>query len=73
MAVKKKTVDMECKCCCNSKWINAGWGLLLVGGLAHMLPAQMAPVLAWSMYGITLQMVVGVLSVVIALYYMLGD
>lgn len=57
----------------SDRWINLGWSLLLLGGLAHMLPAQMAPLLAWSAYGVTVQMVVGVLSVVIALYYLLGE
>ena len=62
-----------CGCSCGGKWANVGWTLLLVGGLAHMLPLQMAPVLAWSVYGVTLQMAVGVLSVVLALYYLLGE
>ena len=57
----------------NEKWVSAGWTLLLVGGLAHMLPAQMEPLLKWAVYGVSLQMAVGVLSVVIALYYLLGE
>jgi len=55
------------------KWVNLGWSLLLLGGLAHMLPEQMAPLLKWSLWGVSLQMAVGVLSVVIALYYLLGE
>lgn len=55
------------------KWVNLGWSLLLLGGLAHMLPEQMAPLLKWSLWGVTLQMAVGVLSVVVALYYLLGE
>ncbi|MBI2008099.1 hypothetical protein HYS82_00380 [Candidatus Amesbacteria bacterium] len=55
------------------KWVSVGWTLLLVGGLAHMLPGQMDPLLKWAVYGVTLQMAVGVLSVVIALYYLLGE
>jgi len=54
-------------------WVNVGWTLLLVGGLAHMLPAQMAPLLNWSIAGVSLQMAVGVASVVLALYYLLGE
>ena len=57
----------------DSKWATVGWGLLLVGGLAHMLPTQMAPVLNYSMWGVSVQMAVGVLSVVAALYYLLGE
>ncbi len=55
------------------KWVNLGWSLLLLGGLAHMLPGQMAPLLKWSLWGVTLQMAVGVLSVIVALYYLLGE
>ncbi|KKU02872.1 MAG: hypothetical protein UX99_C0025G0007 [Candidatus Amesbacteria bacterium GW2011_GWB1_47_26] len=65
MAVKKTTNE--------GKWVTAGWGLLLVGGLAHMLPVQMAPLLGWSLYGVSVQMAVGVLSVVTALYFLLGN
>ena len=62
-----------CGCSCSGKWATVGWALLLVGGLAHMLPTQMAPLLKWSMWGVSLQMAVGVLSVVVALYYLLGN
>lgn len=55
------------------KWVSVGWTLLLVGGLAHMLPQQMEPLLKWAVYGVTVQTAVGVLSVVIALYYLLGE
>lgn len=54
-------------------WVTIGWALLLLGGLAHMLPSQMEPLLKWSMYGVSLQMAVGVVSVVLALYYLLGE
>ncbi len=54
-------------------WDTVGWSLLLVGGLAHMLPEQMAPVLKLAAYGLNLQVVVGSLSVIVALYYLLGD
>ena len=54
-------------------WATVGWSLLLLGGLAHMLPEQMAPLLKWAMYGVSVQMAVGVVSVVLALYYLLGE
>ena len=57
----------------NERWMSVGWVLLLVGGLAHMLPEQMMPVLKYSMYGVSAQMAVGVLSVIVALYYLLGE
>lgn len=56
-----------------NKWAILAWALLLLGGLAHMLPSQLAPLLAWSLYGITLQMVVGTVSVILALYFLLGN
>lgn len=62
-----------CSCTCSGKWATVGWSLLLLGGLGHMLPTQMMPLLSWSMYGVSLQMVVGVLSVVAALYFLLGN
>ena len=65
MAVKKLINE--------GKWVTVGWGLLLLGGLAHMLPTQMAPLLGWSLYGVSVQMAVGVLSVVMALYFLLGS
>lgn len=55
------------------KWASVGWVLLLVGGLAHMLPEQMAPLLKAAAYGVNLQMAVGVLSVIVALYFLLGE
>lgn len=76
MAVKKDAMPMmpeEKKSKPNEKWISVGWVLLLVGGLAHMLPEQMMPVLKYSMYGVSVQMAVGVLSVILALYYLLGE
>jgi len=38
-----------------------------------MLPAQMEPLLKWAAWGVTLQTAVGTVSVVIALYYLLGE
>ncbi len=77
MAVKKTQKLMKqceaCGCTCNGKWATFGWGVLLVGGLGHMLPVQMAPVLNWSLWGVSVQVVVGVLSVVFALYFLLGN
>lgn len=62
-----------CGCTCNGRWASVGWVLLLAGGLSHMLPAQFGPLLSWSMWGVSLQMAVGVVSVVLALYYLLGE
>ncbi|MEK9200437.1 MAG: hypothetical protein AAB909_00520 [Patescibacteria group bacterium] len=62
-----------CNCTCGGRWATFGWALLLLGGLAHMLPTQIAPLLAWNLWGVTLQMAVGVLSVILALYYLLGE
>lgn len=62
----------DCGCTCGGRWATVGWALLLVGGLAHMLPVQMAPLLKWAVFGVTLQMAVGVVSVIVALYYLLG-
>ena len=42
--------------------------LLLVGGLGHLLPGMTAPILGIGAGQITVQMVVGLLSVVLALY-----
>lgn len=57
----------------DERWMTAGWVLLLLGGMAHMLPVQMEPLFRWGMYGVTLQMAVGVLSIFVALYYLLGN
>lgn len=63
----------KCGCTCSGRWATAGWMLLLVGGLSHMLPVQMEPLLKWAAFGINVQMVVGTLSVLVALYYLLGN
>lgn len=73
MPKKAVVVTEEKKDKPNEKWISVGWTLLLIGGLAHMLPAQMEPLLKWAVYGVSVQTAVGVLSVVIALYYLLGE
>ena len=76
MATKKTTKTTEVsKSMLGGKdtWTTVGWAFLLLGGLAHMLPSQMAPLLAWSLYSVTVQMVVGVVSVILALYFLLGE
>lgn len=76
MAVRKtksESVSMPAPMIKGEMWTTVGWALLLLGGLAHMLPGQMAPLLKWSVYGVSLQMAVGVVSVVLALYYLLGE
>jgi len=42
--------------------------LLLVGGLGHVVPGILAPILLIGVGPVTIQMIVGVLSVVVALY-----
>jgi hypothetical protein len=42
--------------------------LLLVGGIGHLLPGMAAPILGIGVGQITVQMVVGVLSIAMALY-----
>ena len=42
--------------------------LLLVGGLGHLVPGILAPVLSIGVGQITVQVVVGALSVILALY-----
>jgi len=72
----KQEEKFECCDCCDcrpSRWQSAGWVLLLAGGLAHMLPEQMAPVLKWSLLGVSLQMAIGVVSVILALNFLLED
>jgi hypothetical protein len=54
-------------------WTTLGWVLLLIGGLVHMLPVQMAPIASLALWGISLQTVVGILSVILALYFLLGE
>ncbi len=76
MAVKKikdEPISMPKPEVKGEMWTTMGWALLLLGGLAHMLPAQMDPLLKWSAYGVSVQMAVGVVSVVLALYYLLGE
>ena len=82
MAVKRNTkietkvpvVNELVKKVIKTGWLtNLGWGLLLVGGLAHMLPTQMEPLLKIAQFGISIQMLVGVLSVLVALNFLLGD
>ncbi|OGI26956.1 MAG: hypothetical protein A2184_02115 [Candidatus Moranbacteria bacterium RIFOXYA1_FULL_44_7] len=73
-----KAVVKEDECCgsCrnyDSKWVSVGWVLLLLGGLAHMLPEQMAPVLKWSVWGVSAQLVIGVVSVILALNFLLDE
>jgi hypothetical protein len=69
----KEVKGVEKPCCCGSKWVSVGWVLLLFGGLAHMLPEQMAPLLKWSLFGVSLQLAIGVVSVVLALNFLLEE
>ncbi len=60
-------------CCYGGRWVTFGWVLLLLGGLSHMLPEQMAPIMKWSLWGISLQLAIGVVSVVLALNFLLEE
>ncbi len=81
MAVKKKTTIEKAEIyqekpmvsTVGNKTMTVAMVLLLLGGIAHMLPEQMAPVLKWSLYGVSFQLVVGVLSVILALNYLLEE
>lgn len=47
--------------------------LLLVGGLVHVMPGVLEPLVQAASVGvISLQLIIGVLSVAIALYILLG-
>lgn len=54
-------------------WMSFGWVILLIGGLAHMLPEQMGPIVKLAVWGMSVQTVVGILSVILALYFLLGE
>lgn len=45
--------------------------LLLIGGLGHVLPGLLAPILSIGVGIITVQFVVGILSVILALYFII--
>jgi len=44
--------------------------LLLVGGLGHLIPGALTPILTLGVGTITVQFVVGLLSVILALYFL---
>lgn len=44
--------------------------LLLIGGLGHLIPGILTPVLSLGVGMITVQFVVGLLSVLLALYFL---
>ena len=43
--------------------------LLLVAGLGHLIPGFLAPILTIGVGAITVQLVIGALSVILALYF----
>ena len=45
--------------------------LLLIGGLGHLIPGALAPILSLGVGTITVQFVVGLLSVILALYFLI--
>lgn len=52
--------------------VTVGWYTLLLAGLGHMFPTQMGPLLNWKL-GVTVQFAIGVVGLVVALYYLLGN
>lgn len=44
--------------------------LLLIAGLGHLIPGVLAPILSLGVGMVTVQFVVGLLSVVLALYFL---
>lgn len=45
--------------------------LLLIAGLGHLIPGVLAPILTMGAGPITVQFVVGALSVILALYFLI--
>lgn len=45
--------------------------LLLIAGLGHVVPGILAPVFSIGVGVITVQMVIGVLSMILALYFLI--
>ncbi len=62
-----------CGCGCCGGWGNVSWVLLLIGGLAHVMPARMMPLLNFQILGVSLQLIIGVASVIVAIYCLLCD
>lgn len=56
-----------------NKLMLASWAVLLLGGLAHLVPEQLAPLLSWSLWGISVQKALGGVSIYLALYFLLGE
>lgn len=61
----------DCKACGRPATI--GWLFMLFAGLAHMLPNNMMPIMKLAVAGISLQTVIGVVCVVLALNFLLRD
>ena len=47
--------------------------VLLIAGLGHLLPGVLAPILAIGVGMITVQFVIGILAVVLALYLLIKN
>ncbi len=47
--------------------------LLLIGGLGHLIPGVLTPILGIGFGTITVQFVVGLLSVILALYFLVKN
>lgn len=77
----KKTNTVENGDTSKSKWeqqldvklVPVGWFALLFVGLADLLPNQLEAVLKTSLFGISLQQVVGVVAVALALNFLFRD
>lgn len=66
-----KVEACDCKACGRPATI--GWLFMLFAGLAHMLPNNMMPIMKLAVAGISLQTVIGVVCVVLALNFLLRD
>jgi hypothetical protein len=57
----------------DKKYMNVGWVLLLFLGLGGALPEQMKPLMTLPVFGIKVQVIAGIVSVILAIYYLMGN
>ena len=68
----KETVD-KCTCASCGKAATISWLVLLFCGLGLILPNQMQPIFQYSFLGISVNVVVGAVAVVLALNFLFKD